>query len=187
MTPLHSLWLPTVLSSVVVFVASAFVHMALQWWHRSDYGKVPQEDTVMDLLRPIAIPPGDYMVPSCTGSAEMRTPEFKAKMMKGPVMMLTVVPAGPIRMGKSLFLWFVYLVVISHIAAYLAAHVLPFGAGHRAVFRVVGVTAFLGYSAAICQMAIWYQRSWLTTAKTIVDGLLYAALTAGIFACLWPR
>src|SRR5580698_1765408 len=128
MTSLHALWLPTLLASVFVFVASSIIHMALQWWHRSDYGKLPQEDKVMEFLRPIAIPPGDYMVPSCSGSEEMRTPEFKEKMMKGPVMTLTVVEGGPIRIGGRLVLWFVYLLVVTHLAAYVACHTLPFGA-----------------------------------------------------------
>src|SRR5271170_6327205 len=102
----------------------------------------------MELLRPIAIPPGDYMVPSASGSEGMRTPQFKEKMMKGPVMTLTVVPSGPIQIGGRLALWFVYLLVVSHIAGYVASHALPFGARYTSVFRIVGVTAFLGYSAA---------------------------------------
>jgi hypothetical protein len=36
-------------------------------------------------------------------------------------------------------------------------------------------------------MSIWLQRSWCTTAKATLDGLLYAALTAGTFGWLWPR
>ena len=55
------------------------------------------------------------------------------------------------------------------------------------MFRFVGVTAFLGYSAAIWQMNIWYQRSLTTTIKGTIDGLLYAFLMAGTFGWLWPR
>jgi hypothetical protein len=187
MIHMHALWLPTLLSAVVVFLASSVIHMALQWWHRSDYPKLAQEDKVMELLKPLAIPPGDYMVPGCSGSAEMRTPEFKQKMMEGPIMMLTVVQGGPIKIGGKLALWFLYLLVVTHLAGYVAGHALPFGAGHKAVFRIIGVTSFLGFSAALWQMSIWYQRSWLTTLKITVDGLLYAALTAGTFACFWPR
>jgi hypothetical protein len=187
MNSMHALWLPTLLSSVFVFVASSIIHMALQWWHRGDYRKLPQEDKVMDLLRPIAIPPGDYMVPGIDDSGEMRTAEFKDKMMKGPVMTLTVRPAGSFGMGTSLALWFVYLLVVSHLAGYVACHALPFGARYTAVFRIVGVTSFLGYAAALWQMSIWYKRSWLITFKITVDGLLYAGLTAGTFGWLWPR
>jgi hypothetical protein len=187
MTSMHALWIPTLLSAVFVFVASTIIHMAFQWWHRSDYGKVPQEDKVMELLRPIAIPPGDYVVPGSSGSAEMRTPEFAEKLKKGPVMVLTVMPNGMFKMGKSLALWFLYLLAVSHLAGYVACHALPVGARYTAVFRIVGVTSFLGFSAAIWQMSIWYHRSWCTTIKSTIDGLLYAGLTAGTFGWLWPR
>jgi len=62
MTELQSLWLPILLSSVAVFVVSSIIHMASPW-HKSDYPKAPKEDQIMDALRPLAIPPGDYMIP----------------------------------------------------------------------------------------------------------------------------
>ena len=34
---------------------------------------------------------------------------------------------------------------------------------------------------------IWYKRSWSTTLKVMFDGLIYSALTAGMFGWLWPR
>ena len=40
MTPLSALWLPIVLSAVIVFVASSIMHMVLPY-HRSDYHKLP--------------------------------------------------------------------------------------------------------------------------------------------------
>ena len=70
MTPVTALWLPILLSAVIVFVMSSIIHMASPW-HKSDYPKMPREDEAMDALRPLAIPPGDYMVPRVTGRAEM--------------------------------------------------------------------------------------------------------------------
>jgi hypothetical protein len=61
------------------------------------------------------------------------------------------------------------------------------GAPFRSVFCFAGVTAFVGYTLALWQMSIWYRRSWLTTTKATVDGLIYAVLTAATFAWLWPR
>jgi Na+/H+ antiporter NhaA len=186
MTVLHSLWLPILLSSVFVFIASSIIHMAIPW-HKSDHAKLPQEDKAMEALRSLAIPPGDYMVPNCSNQAEMKTPEFKEKLRKGPVMVVTVFPSGPFGVGKSLAIWFIYLVVVSFFAAYVVCHALPRGARYPEVFRFAGVTSFLGYSAALWQMSIWYRRSWVTTIKTTVDGLIYAGLTAGTFGWLWMR
>jgi hypothetical protein len=63
MTGLAALWLPILLSSVIVFVVSSVIHTVLPW-HKNDYPRIPNEEKVMDALRPLAIPPGDYMVPA---------------------------------------------------------------------------------------------------------------------------
>ena len=186
MTQLHLLWLPILLSSVTVFIVSSLIHM-VSAWHKNDYLKVPDEDKVMDALRPLAIPPGDYILPRPSSTADMRSPEFVEKMKKGPVMMLTVWANGPSPMGATLVLWFLYSAVVGLFAAYVAGRALPIGAPYLSVFRFVGVTAFLGYSAALWQMSIWYRRSWGTTIRTTVDGLIYALLSAGWFGWLWPR
>ena len=52
---------------------------------------------------------------------------------------------------------------------------------------IAGVTAFVGYALALWQMSIWYRRSWGTTLRSTIDGLIYALLTAGVFGWLWPR
>jgi hypothetical protein len=185
-TGLHSLWLPIVLSSVLVFVVSSLIHMASSW-HKGDYPKAPGEDKVMDALRPFGIPPGDYMIPRPSSREDMRSPEFAEKMKKGPVMILTVLPNGPIAMGTNLVLWFLYSAVVSIFAAHVAGRALPVGAAYLGVFRFAGVTAFAGYSLALWQMSIWYRRAWSTTIKATLDGLIYALLTAGTFGWLWPR
>jgi hypothetical protein len=186
MTGLGALWLPILLSAVIVFLASSIIHMASPW-HKSDYPGVPNEDSVRDALRPLAIPPGDYMVPRPSSREDMRSPEFAEKMKKGPVMMLTVMPTGPMSMGRNLTFWFLYLAVVSLFAAYVAGRALPVGAQYLRVFRFAGVAAFLGYAVALWQMSIWYRRAWSTTIKATVDGLIYALLTAGTFGWLWPR
>src|SRR5258706_1503931 len=127
MVALHSLWLPILLSSVIVFLVSSIIHMALPW-HKSDYPKVPNEDKVMEALRPFAIPPGDYMIPRPASAQDMRSPEFLEKRRKGPGMVLTVLPSGPPSMGSHLALWFLYSVVVGLLAAFVAGRAVPPGA-----------------------------------------------------------
>jgi hypothetical protein len=186
MTGLHVLWLPILLSSVIVFVASSLIHMVLPW-HKGDYSRMPNEDKVMEALRPLAIPPGDYMVPRPASRQEMRSPEYLEKFNKGPVMVVTVVPNGTMTMGKNLVLWFLYLVVVNLFAGYVTGRALPAGSPFLQVFRFAGTTAFLGYSLALWQMSIWYRRAWSLTLKATVDGLIYACLAAASFAWLWPH
>lgn len=186
MTGLSALWLPILLSSAIVFVVSSIIHMASPW-HKSDYPKVPNEDQLRDALRPLAIPPGDYMVPRPSGTQEMRSPEFAEKVKQGPNVIMTVIPNGPWPMGRNLLLWFIYSAVVGVFAGYVAGRALPAGAAYLRVFRFAGVTAFVGYSVALWQMSIWYRRAWSITLKATVDGLIYALLTAGTFGWLWPR
>jgi len=186
MTELQALWLPILLSSVIVFVVSSVIHMA-PLWHKNDYPKLPNEDRITDALRPLAIPPGDYLIPRPSSREDMRSPEFAAKMKQGPVMVFTVIPSGPMSMGKNLVLWFLYSAVVGLFAAYVAGRALPVGAAYLHVFRFAGTTAFVGYAVALWQMSIWYHRAWRLTIKATVDGLIYELLTAGTFGWLWPR
>jgi hypothetical protein len=186
MTSIPSLWLPILLSSVLVFLASWLVHMLLPH-HRSDFGRVPAEDEVQDALRRYNIPPGDYMIPSACGPEGMKNPEFLAKLKKGPVVVMTVCGPGSMNMGASLGQWFVYLLVVGALTAYVTGRALPVGAPYLHVFRFAGCTAFIAYTIALWQDSIWYKRKWSTTIKNTLDGLLYGMLTAGVFGWLWPK
>jgi hypothetical protein len=186
MVEITALWLPILLAAVIVFVVSSIIHMVLGY-HRTDFGKVPDEDGVMDALRKFNIPPGDYQIPCPGGPEGMKSPEFIEKMKKGLVAIITVLPSGVPSIGKNLILWFLYSVVVGIIAAYIASRVLRTGAHYLDVFRYVGCTAFAGYSLALLQNSIWLGRSWSTTLKSMFDGLVYALVTAGTFGWLWPK
>ncbi len=186
MTALSALWLPILLSAVVVFVVSSLIHMVLPW-HKGDYPRIPNEDKVLSALRPLKIPPGDYMVPRPKDHRELRTPEFVEKMNRGPVLAMTVMPNGQVNMGKNLALWFVYAAFVSYFSAYIGGRALPPGSSYLRVFQMVGASAFMGYSMALLQMSIWYSRGWGLTFKSMADGLIYSLFTAGVFGWLWPR
>lgn len=185
MVPLVSLWLPILLSAVLVFLASSVLHMVLKY-HRSDWSRLPNEDAVMDALRPV--PPGDYMMPYSTGPEMMKDPAFLEKMKRGPMAVVTVM-AGDMMTSfrKALIGWFVYSLVLNIFVAYIAGRTVSRGTEYIAVFRFVGTVAFLGYGFALAQMSIWYGRRWATTFKSLIDSLIYGLLTAGVYGWLWPR
>jgi hypothetical protein len=186
MTGLDALWLPIVLSAVFVFIVSAIIHMA-PLWHAKSYAPVPNQEAARSSLRALNLSPGDYMVPRTYDMKEMKTPEYQAKMTEGPQMILTVLPNLPWQMGRTLGLWFVYSLVVSLFAAYVAGRALPAGAAYLDAFRFAGTTAFLGYTAALWQMWIWYGRGAGLTWRATLDGVIYALITAGVFGWLWPR
>jgi hypothetical protein len=183
--PILSLWLPIVLAAILVFVVSSIIHMVLGF-HKSDFGKVPAEDEVREALGRFDLPPGEYVIPRAGSMEEMKSEAYLEKTKQGPNAFLTVVPKGPPTMGASLFLWFLYSILVGVFAAYVAGRALGPGAHYLAVFRFVGAAAFLSYAMALPQNSIWYRRKWSTTVKSMIDGLVYALLTAGCFGWLWP-
>jgi len=185
MVPLSALWLPIVLSAIIVFVASSIMHMVLPY-HRSDYQKLPDEDKVLDALRAAGPKRGLYIFPFTTHK-DMKSPAMVEKYKQGPVGMLTVLPSGPPVMPKFLGQWFAYCLLIGLFVAILAVHTVVPGALYRRVFHVVGASAFLAYGLGNITNSIWKGQTWSMTIKETVDGLVYALLTAGTFGWLWPR
>ena len=179
------LWLPILLSAVIVFIASSIMHMVLPY-HKSDYRQLPDEDKLLPSLRAAGLQKGLYIFPYCTHK-EMNSPAAQEKYKQGPVGMLTVFPSGPPAMPKFLGMWFVYTLIISVVVANLAAHSVVPGAPYRHVFRVAGTAAFLAYGVGILSNGIWKGQPWSNVIKEAADGLVYALLTAGTFGWLWPR
>jgi len=182
---LAALWLPILLSAVIVFIASSILHMVLPY-HKSDYRQLPDEDKLLATLRPAGLQKGLYVFPYSTHK-EMNSAATQEKYKQGPVGLLTVFPSGPPAMPKFLTLWFFYCLIIGIVVAYLTAHTVTPGAPYRHVFRVAGTAAFLAYGLANLSNGIWKGQPWSNVIKEVVDGLVYALLTAGTFGWLWPR
>ena len=185
MVPLSALWLPIVLSAVIVFVASSIMHMALPY-HKGDYKKIPDEDKVLPTLKMAGITRGLYVFPFCTHK-EMKSPEAIAKYTKGPVGMMIVFRKGAPFIPKYLGLWFGYCLVIAFFVAYLTAHTVAPGTYYLAVFRVVGTAAFLSFGLGPLANVIWKSYPVGFVMKEVIDGLIYALLMAGTFGWLWPK
>ena len=186
MVYLPALWLPILLSAVIVFIASSVIHMVLPI-HKSDYRKLPDEEKVMDALRSACVTPGPaYHFPHCTHQ-DMKSPEMTEKFKKGPVGLLTMFPSGPPAMGKYLGLWFVYCLIVGVFTAYLTGRTVAPGTVYLAVFRVAGTVAFMAYGLGQFIDSVWKGQAWGVTLKHMFDGLIYALLTAGTFGWLWPR
>ena len=121
MTGLSALWAPILLSAVIVFVVSSVIHNASPW-HKSDYPAVPDEPRARAALGGLALAPGDYMIPRPTAKEDMRSADFAEKVRVGPNVILTVLPNLPWNMGRTFTQWFLYSIVVSIFAAYVASH-----------------------------------------------------------------
>jgi len=186
MSFIAELWIPIVLSAVLVFVASSLIHMVVKW-HNSDYRKLSNEDAVRAAVRAGNPAPGQYVIPHCADMKEMGSPEMQQKLAEGPCAFMTVRASGMPRMGSSLGSWFVYVLILGVIAGYLASHALAHGASVLQVCRVVSTVTFVAYCGGSVQYSIWMGKPWASTSKDILDAAIYAAITGATFGYLWPR
>jgi hypothetical protein len=185
MVSLASLWLPVLLSAFLVFVASNVLHMVLKY-HASDYKTLPSEDAVQQALRKFNIPHGDYMLPRPPKMAALRDPAFLEKRRLGPVAIITIM-SSEFNMGALLAKWFGFCLVVSLFSGYLGSRALAPAESYLKVSQIVSCAAFMGYGLAMIPQSIWYQKSWATTAKQLVDALIYGFITGGTFGWLWPQ
>ncbi len=182
---LSTLWLPVLLAGILCWVASALIHMLLKY-HNSDYSELSNEDEVSAALRAGSPAPALYSMPHCTDMKEMGGESMQAKFAAGPVAMISVLPNGMPPMGKLLGQQILFFIVGSLLLAYLATLSLSAGADYMTVFRHLFVAAFLAYGWASIPYSIWMGQPWSNCIRYMVDSLIYAAVTAGTFAWLWP-
>lgn len=186
MVSLAQLWLPILLSAVFVFIASSILHMLLKFWHAPDCRGFANEGEVSAAIRKGGAAPGLYMIPYCTPET-MKKPETQEMFKQGPVGVVFLRQPGAMNMGAYLGQWFVFCLLVSLFCAYLGGHVLAMGTAYLPVFRVIGTVAFMAYAFGSLPNAIWWGHPWGSTIKHVIDGLIYALLTAGAFGWLWPH
>lgn len=185
MVPLTMLWLPVLVSSVIVFVASSLFWMVIKH-HAGDYRQLPDEERVLETLRASDPGPGQYSFPYVRDWKSI-TPELKKKIEDGPAGFLIVRRPGSLSMTPQLVQYFIYCVGISLFVAYVTGRALPASADYLEVFQIAGTTAILAYAGALFPRSIWYSQPWSVTLKEVFDGVVYGLLTAGVFGWLWPR
>ena len=172
--------LPIVLAAVALFFASFLSWMILQL-HKQDWKKIDREAEFMTAIGAFNLPEGSYLFPMAASSAEMQTPEFQAKIRRGPAGILSLMPKA--NMGANLGLTFLYFLAISFVLGYLASIAFKPGTEFLQVFRFVfaaGLPMFLG---AIVAHSIWFR---MRITGHVIESLAYAAIAAAIFAGLWP-
>ena len=184
MAAIAALWLPILLSAVVVFIVSAAVWMVMPH-HKNDFAPASDQDALMDAVRGSTPGPGMYYFPWAAGGEN--SPEYREMARTGPVGILRVRdPEAALNMAPSMLKSVALYLVVSVFVAYLATVALEPGAAYLSVFQVTGTAAFMAYGFIGYQEAIWFGLPARVAFKHSLDGLAYALLTAGIFGGLWP-
>lgn len=186
MNALLSLWLPILLSAVVVFILSSLVHMVFKW-HAPEYRGFSNEDAVRDAIRAGNPSPGQYVVPYCKDMKEMGSETMMAKYKEGPVGFVVLTPSGPPNMGKSFVTWFLMSVAVATIGAFIATQLFGLDPERaRAAAKLVFAVTFLSYGMGTICESVWMGRPWSSTVKYMLDAALYAVGSGAVFYWLWP-
>jgi hypothetical protein len=183
MVPLTTIWLPILISAVLVFIASNILWMAFPFWHTRDYGRLTEEKQVLDALSKATT--GQYLVP-CLDWKTI-TPEQRDEMHRQPFAYVLVRNPNQFSFGKSLTLYFLYALAVTIVVGYLTGRTRAPGAEYLEVFRVAGTAGFLAYAFRSVSDSIWYGKPWKVAFKEMIDGLIYGLLIGGTFGWLWPR
>jgi hypothetical protein len=182
---LTQLWLPIVVTGVVVFILSALAWTVMPH-HKSDWQGLPNADAVQQAMRADPPAPGQYALPWARDPKMFEDPAMKERMDKGPRAYITVVPNGMPLMGPMMAKSLVYNLIVSLLVAYVAWHALGAGADGRSVFRIVGATSMMSYILASVPDSVWFGRPWRTFGMQVIDGVVFGLASAAIFAKLWP-
>ena len=183
MVAISALWLPILVSAVIVFIASNILWMAFPFWHRSDYGKLPDEKGALDALA--SAKSGQYIVP-CVNWNKL-TPDEKKTMEAGPMAFAMVRNPAGFNMGVALAQYFIYALVVAVFVAYITGRARGAGTPYLEIFRFAGTVGFLPFGFRSVTDSIWYGKPWLVAFKELIDGLIYGLLMGGTFGWLWPR
>jgi hypothetical protein len=186
MVSLASLWAPILLSAVLATLAGFVFWIALPF-RRRDWNPLPDEAALAESLRRQGAGPGQYAFPFARDPKKRGDPELVRRYESGPVGFLTLARPGVPAMGRGVAWQFAYHVVVGVFVAYLASRTVPAGGDPLEVVRVVGTAATLAYCAAVVPTWIWLARPWSVVWKDLVEGLVVAMLTAGVFVVFWPR
>jgi len=179
------LWLPILLSAVVVMIGSTVIWMALKY-ENAEWKPIAGEDQLREAVRKLNLPaPGQYLFPHGMGREGMAA--AMKKMEEGPNGVLLLTKPRKFSMGSNLFQVFVFYLVVGLFVAYVASHALSMGVGYLRVFQIAGTCAFMAYGFGLVPEAIWFGRTWKSVFKGLVSALILGCLTAGTFGWLWPR
>ena len=179
------LWLAILLAGLFCWLASALVHMLFKY-HNADYKQLANEDDVATALRASSASPALYTMPFCIDMKEMGEESMQKKFEAGPVAMITVLPNGMPAMGKTMVQQFLFFLIGGGLIACLMTMLLGSGAAYMEVFKPVFLASLLTYGWAQIPYSIWMGQPWSNCLRYLIDAVIYAGVTAGTFAWLWP-
>jgi len=182
---LTPLWLPILLSAVVVWIVATMAWAVLPH-HKQDFIGLPDENGFIEYLRRSGIQSGNYLFPDFRDPQVMRSERIDKVMKEGPVGHLNLWPT-PVSMGSKMVATFFVYLAVSILIAYLTRVAIPGPAPFLQVFQVAATAGILAYCFSSIPSAIWFGSYKRTIVATLIDGVIYGAIIGAIFGWRWPH
>jgi hypothetical protein len=180
-----SLWLQVLIVAVVTFMVSG-VFWTTMPWHRSEFKALPNEDAVRKVLHAQGVTEGQWRIPYSENPADWKTEEFAKRYETGPVGIIQLETPSGVAMGSRLVKTFGLYFLVAFFTAYVLRQAFPVGAPYMKVFQLAGCVSFASHVFGQVQDTIWFSKSWRRVLLQAADSVVYALLTAGVFASMWP-
>ena len=180
------LLIPVLVAAGLTWLASAVLWMALPH-HHGEFRVLPDEEALRALLRQQSLRRGQYIFPHLPRWEEASTEAGRRKFEGGPVGFITIMANRVPSISRHMLLTLAHYLLVCTGIAWAAALLIPAGVDYALVFRPIAVMALLAHGAAIIPEAIWYGKPWGNVLRGLFDAAVYALLTAGAFAGLWPE
>lgn len=178
------LWLPILIATVCVFFASSIIWMLLPY-HKPDIKAIPNEAEFDEAINKLGIAPGFYMYPNCQNAKDMKSEAFKARWESGPWGTINVMGHQP-NFAMNLLKTFIAYGLITVMVAYISGMALGPGADYMDVFRVVATAGILGHCMGALAGSFFLGTPTRFIVTCFIDGVIFALITAGVFASMWP-
>ena len=175
MVSLLDLWLPILVSAVVIQIVSSIMYMALPFWHTADYGKPDDDRPFLERRAPAAV--GHVHVPE-DGLEEDDRRSRRRSGQTGRAELMYMRNPATFSFPKTLRLYFLYCLVERRVcAAYIAGQTLAHGTPYMRVFQIAGATGMIFWSFGNEHLAT---RSGTASRgrwriKHVIDGLILRA------------
>jgi len=183
---LTELWVPIVVSALVVWFAS-FAMWMLFPHHKSEWNGISDEKGFRGALIELGLGSGQYVFPYAPDPGKLKDPEYKEYYEKGGPHGHLVIWGGLPNMGANMIKTLVLLLLLGAFLAYIGHYALHKGERYLKVFQVIGTAAILAHTFSNLFHSIWFAKPARAMFTEFFDGVVYGLLTAGVFGWLWPE
>jgi len=181
---ISEIWLAILVATISVFFASSIMWMMMPHHKKDILFLNDKESGYIDAIKSLGIKPGLYMYPGCDHD-NPKSDDVKARWEAGPWGVLTVFEGKP-NFGMNLIKTFIVLLIITVFVGYITGLSVPAGSEYMAVFRIAATTAILAHCMGGLCGAFFQGKPTRFIITDFLDGVVYALITAGVMASMWP-